>query len=83
MFDASHRLRAFSFGQDRYKRCYWALPHLGGMFVEGMESCELEDENITEAEREEKCPPPEVKVRDWMLEISKSFGGGGGEVLRK
>ena len=37
VFEASHSLRAFSFGQDRYKRRYWALPHLGGIFVEGSE----------------------------------------------
>lgn len=32
-------------GQDRYKRHYWVLPRCGGVFVEGMESDEGENQN--------------------------------------
>uniref|UniRef100_A0A8C5MCH0 Bromodomain adjacent to zinc finger domain 2A n=1 Tax=Leptobrachium leishanense TaxID=445787 RepID=A0A8C5MCH0_9ANUR len=32
---SSQRLRCVSLGQDRYRRFYWMLPHLGGFFVEG------------------------------------------------
>lgn len=30
-------LRAVSLGQDRYRRRYWVLPYLAGIFVEGTE----------------------------------------------
>ncbi|KAG8585679.1 hypothetical protein GDO81_005109 [Engystomops pustulosus] len=32
----SQRLRCMSLGQDRYRRFYWMLPHIGGIFVEGL-----------------------------------------------
>lgn len=28
------------YGQDRYRRRYWVLPHCGGVFIEAMESGE-------------------------------------------
>nr|DBA32883.1 TPA: hypothetical protein GDO54_000636 [Pyxicephalus adspersus] len=31
----SQRLRCATLGQDRYRRFYWMLPHIGGIFVEG------------------------------------------------
>ena len=40
VFAASHRLRGLSFGQDRYRRRYWALPHCGGVYLEALESAE-------------------------------------------
>ncbi|KAG2467559.1 BAZ2A protein, partial [Polypterus senegalus] len=33
----SQTLRALSLGQDRYRRRYWVLPHVGGVLVEGSE----------------------------------------------
>ena len=53
--DASHSLRAVAFGQDRFKRRYWALPRLGGIFIEGMESGETQEENELEDEREQEA----------------------------
>ena len=41
VFDASHKVRAIILGQDRYKRTYWVLPCAGGIYVEGMESGEI------------------------------------------
>ncbi|MEE6471589.1 hypothetical protein FKM82_009305 [Ascaphus truei] len=35
LLHSSQRLRSVSLGQDRYRRRYWMLPHLGGIFVEG------------------------------------------------
>src|SRR4051812_11629044 len=32
------RVRASPFGQDRYNRYFWILPHHSGIFVEGVES---------------------------------------------
>uniref|UniRef100_A0A8C2SY60 Bromodomain adjacent to zinc finger domain 2A n=1 Tax=Coturnix japonica TaxID=93934 RepID=A0A8C2SY60_COTJA len=36
LLHSSQTLRAASLGQDRYRRRYWVLPHLGGIFVEGV-----------------------------------------------
>jgi hypothetical protein len=43
MEDLAHTnncLRVTDLGQDRYRRRYWHFAHAGGLFVEGMESCE-------------------------------------------
>ena len=45
MFEASHKLRGTSFGQDRYRRRYWALPHCGGVYLEGLESAERDHDS--------------------------------------
>ncbi|KAJ8397025.1 hypothetical protein AAFF_G00010790 [Aldrovandia affinis] len=37
LLQCSHTMRAVSLGQDRYRRRYWILPHLGGVLVEGAE----------------------------------------------
>uniref|UniRef100_A0A3P8PRB4 Bromodomain adjacent to zinc finger domain 2B n=1 Tax=Astatotilapia calliptera TaxID=8154 RepID=A0A3P8PRB4_ASTCA len=44
LFDSSHLLRSVMIGQDRYKRRYWVLPQCSGIFVEGTESSEGEEE---------------------------------------
>uniref|UniRef100_I3KK72 Bromodomain adjacent to zinc finger domain, 2A n=1 Tax=Oreochromis niloticus TaxID=8128 RepID=I3KK72_ORENI len=48
LLQSSHSMRAILLGQDRYRRRYLALPHLGGVLVEGPEEllskseCKLE-----------------------------------------
>uniref|UniRef100_A0A672JHP0 Bromodomain adjacent to zinc finger domain, 2A n=1 Tax=Salarias fasciatus TaxID=181472 RepID=A0A672JHP0_SALFA len=37
LLQSSHSMRAILLGQDRYRRRYMALPHLGGVLVEGPE----------------------------------------------
>ncbi|XP_041860013.1 bromodomain adjacent to zinc finger domain protein 2A isoform X2 [Melanotaenia boesemani] len=37
LLQSSHSMRAVMLGQDRYRRRYLALPHLGGVLVEGPE----------------------------------------------
>ncbi|CAJ1084829.1 bromodomain adjacent to zinc finger domain protein 2A isoform X1 [Xyrichtys novacula] len=37
LLQSSHSMRAVLLGQDRYRRRYLALPHLGGVLVEGPE----------------------------------------------
>ncbi|ELV12052.1 Bromodomain adjacent to zinc finger domain protein 2A [Tupaia chinensis] len=37
LLHSSQLLRAVSLGQDRYRRRYWVLPYLAGIFVEGTE----------------------------------------------
>ena len=36
IYSLSRKMRAFSFGCDRFTRGYWNLPTLGGMYVEGV-----------------------------------------------
>ncbi|XP_074082457.1 bromodomain adjacent to zinc finger domain protein 2A isoform X2 [Macrotis lagotis] len=44
LLHSSQMLRAVSLGQDRYRRRYWVLPYLSGIFVEGSEEATvLED----------------------------------------
>uniref|UniRef100_A0A3P8QSI8 Bromodomain adjacent to zinc finger domain, 2Ba n=1 Tax=Astatotilapia calliptera TaxID=8154 RepID=A0A3P8QSI8_ASTCA len=40
LYEISHSLRSMMYGQDRYRRRYWVLPHCGGVFIEAMESGE-------------------------------------------
>uniref|UniRef100_A0A8C6SPW4 Bromodomain adjacent to zinc finger domain, 2Ba n=1 Tax=Neogobius melanostomus TaxID=47308 RepID=A0A8C6SPW4_9GOBI len=61
LFEISHSLRSMMYGQDRYRRRYWVLPHCGGVFIEGMESGEEEIKRKRAAE--------EVKVKDEPQEI--------------
>lgn len=44
--EVSVRVRASPFGQDRYNRYYWILPHHSGVFVEGVESGAVENPAI-------------------------------------
>ncbi|XP_021561857.1 bromodomain adjacent to zinc finger domain protein 2A [Carlito syrichta] len=37
LLHSTQMLRAVSLGQDRYRRRYWVLPYLAGIFVEGTE----------------------------------------------
>uniref|UniRef100_A0A8C7FWS0 Bromodomain adjacent to zinc finger domain, 2A n=1 Tax=Oncorhynchus kisutch TaxID=8019 RepID=A0A8C7FWS0_ONCKI len=43
LLQSSHSLRAVSLGQDRFRRRYWVLPHLGGVLVEGPEEILVEE----------------------------------------
>ncbi|XP_044539348.1 bromodomain adjacent to zinc finger domain protein 2A-like, partial [Gracilinanus agilis] len=51
LLHSSQMLRAVSLGQDRYRRRYWVLPYLSGIFVEGAEeAAALEDATKQEAD---------------------------------
>uniref|UniRef100_H3BH80 Bromodomain adjacent to zinc finger domain 2A n=1 Tax=Latimeria chalumnae TaxID=7897 RepID=H3BH80_LATCH len=54
LLHASQTLRALSLGQDRYKRRYWVLPHLGGIFVEGSEGVPAAEDFMKEREESMK-----------------------------
>ncbi|MEJ1277315.1 bromodomain adjacent to zinc finger domain 2A [Cricetulus griseus] len=63
LLHSSQMLRAVSLGQDRYKRHYWVLPCLAGIFVEGSEESivtedgmKQEAEYLTEAVTSTPCP---------------------------
>ncbi|XP_035814435.2 bromodomain adjacent to zinc finger domain protein 2A isoform X1 [Amphiprion ocellaris] len=49
LLQSSHSMRATLLGQDRYRRRYLALPHLGGVLVEGPEEL-LTSEDVLVAE---------------------------------
>uniref|UniRef100_A0A674ETP5 Bromodomain adjacent to zinc finger domain, 2A n=1 Tax=Salmo trutta TaxID=8032 RepID=A0A674ETP5_SALTR len=53
LLQSSHSLRAVSLGQDRFRRRYWLLPHLGGVLVEGPEEIL--------GELQSNCPQPSAK----------------------
>lgn len=46
LLHSSQMLRAFSLGQDRYRRSYWVLPYLAGIFVEGTEGTLVPEDMI-------------------------------------
>ncbi|KAM6039080.1 LOW QUALITY PROTEIN: bromodomain adjacent to zinc finger domain protein 2A [Chlamydotis macqueenii] len=60
LLHSSQTLRAASLGQDRYRRRYWVLPHLGGIFVEGAEAAEPAPQEPPE----EKASPPVAPVKE-------------------
>uniref|UniRef100_A0A8C4P0Q1 Bromodomain adjacent to zinc finger domain, 2A n=1 Tax=Dicentrarchus labrax TaxID=13489 RepID=A0A8C4P0Q1_DICLA len=65
LLQSSHSMRATLLGQDRYRRRYLALPHLGGVLVEGPEEL-LTEVPVTFLKKEPKVeetpmpttPPP-------------------------
>uniref|UniRef100_A0A8C5PTC2 Bromodomain adjacent to zinc finger domain 2B n=1 Tax=Leptobrachium leishanense TaxID=445787 RepID=A0A8C5PTC2_9ANUR len=67
LFESSHSLRSMMFGQDRYRRRYWILPHCGGIFVEGMESGEGPEEMAKEREKQWKTE--NIQVKEEAFEI--------------
>ncbi|XP_065510284.1 bromodomain adjacent to zinc finger domain protein 2A [Caloenas nicobarica] len=60
LLHSSQTLRAAVLGQDRYRRRYWVLPHLGGIFVEGAEEAEPEPPGPPE----EKATPQLCPVKE-------------------
>ncbi|XP_038558135.1 bromodomain adjacent to zinc finger domain protein 2B isoform X4 [Micropterus salmoides] len=68
LFEISHSLRSMMYGQDRYRRRYWVLPHCGGVFIEAMESGEAPEELEEERQRRRRAAE-EVKVKDEPQEI--------------
>lgn len=81
LFEASHSLRSMMYGQDRYRRRYWVLPHCGGVFIEAMESGEAAGELEKERERR-RTAAGEVHIKEEPQEeeVQKEKPGGlGGE----
>ena len=64
-----HVMRATTFGEDRYKRRYWVLPHAGGIYVESLESGELREDKDGDVKTEIKVEvKSEVKSEVTMEE---------------
>ncbi|XP_008102188.3 bromodomain adjacent to zinc finger domain protein 2A isoform X1 [Anolis carolinensis] len=57
LLSAAQLLRASQLGQDRYRRRYWVLPHLGGIFIEG---CEASTADVPE-------PPKNTLEKEMVL----------------
>ncbi|XP_029313194.1 bromodomain adjacent to zinc finger domain protein 2B isoform X4 [Cottoperca gobio] len=68
LFEISHSLRSMMYGQDRYRRRYWVLPHCGGVFIEAMESGEAPEEMEEERQRKRRAAE-EVMVKEEPQEI--------------
>ncbi|XP_031797015.1 bromodomain adjacent to zinc finger domain protein 2A isoform X2 [Sarcophilus harrisii] len=63
LLQSSQMLRAVSLGQDRYKRRYWVLPYLSGIFVEGAEeTTALEDVIKQEADSSKGVAVPAPSI---------------------
>uniref|UniRef100_A0AAQ5Z1U9 Bromodomain adjacent to zinc finger domain, 2Ba n=1 Tax=Amphiprion ocellaris TaxID=80972 RepID=A0AAQ5Z1U9_AMPOC len=69
LFEISHSLRSMMYGQDRYRRRYWVLPHCGGVFIEAMESGEGTPEELEEERQRRRRAAEEVKVKEEPQEI--------------
>lgn len=61
LLQSSHSLRAVSLGQDRFRRRYWLLPHLGGVLVEGPEEILGESQS--------NCPQPSASQQKKIFRI--------------
>ncbi|XP_034550685.1 bromodomain adjacent to zinc finger domain protein 2A isoform X2 [Notolabrus celidotus] len=66
LLQSSHSMRAVLLGQDRYRRRYLALPHLGGVLVEGPEEL-LTSEDVLVAEVPVTFLKKELKVEETAL----------------
>ncbi|XP_069735525.1 bromodomain adjacent to zinc finger domain protein 2A-like [Phaenicophaeus curvirostris] len=64
LLHSSQTLRAASLGQDRYRRRYWVLPHLGGIFVEGTEAAEPSPQELPEEKASPHIPPVKEELMD-------------------
>ncbi|XP_030052560.1 bromodomain adjacent to zinc finger domain protein 2A [Microcaecilia unicolor] len=53
LLHASQALRTVILGQDRFRRRYWVLPRLGGIFVEGSDSSPVLPENAASEKMED------------------------------
>uniref|UniRef100_A0A8D0A7L2 Bromodomain adjacent to zinc finger domain 2B n=1 Tax=Sander lucioperca TaxID=283035 RepID=A0A8D0A7L2_SANLU len=69
LFEISHSLRSMMYGQDRYRRRYWVLPHCGGVFIEAMESGEGTPEELEEERQRRRRAAEEVQVKEEPQEI--------------
>uniref|UniRef100_A0A7N8X7D2 Bromodomain adjacent to zinc finger domain, 2Ba n=1 Tax=Mastacembelus armatus TaxID=205130 RepID=A0A7N8X7D2_9TELE len=69
LFEISHSLRSMMYGQDRYRRRYWVLPHCGGVFIEAMESGEGTPEELEEERQRRRKAAEEVRVKEEPQEI--------------
>ncbi|XP_020496469.2 bromodomain adjacent to zinc finger domain protein 2A [Labrus bergylta] len=66
LLQSSHSMRAVLLGQDRYRRRYLALPHLGGVLVEGPEEL-LTSEDVLIAEVPVTFLKKEPKVEETTM----------------
>ncbi|XP_028290640.1 bromodomain adjacent to zinc finger domain protein 2B-like isoform X12 [Gouania willdenowi] len=68
LFEISHSLHSMMYGQDRYRRRYWVLPHCGGVFIEAMESGEAPEE-LEEEQQRKRRKMEEVIVKEEPQEM--------------
>ncbi|XP_076022288.1 bromodomain adjacent to zinc finger domain protein 2A [Genypterus blacodes] len=71
LLQSTHSMRATLLGQDRFRRRYLALPHLGGILVEGPEEL-LASEDVLVAEVPVTFLKKECKVEESPIPIPSS-----------
>ncbi|XP_042638787.1 bromodomain adjacent to zinc finger domain protein 2A [Orycteropus afer afer] len=79
LLHSSQMLRAVSLGQDRYRRRYWVLPYLAGIFVEGTEGSLVPKDVIKQETNSLKvaahpAPNPALFVKKELADSSTSAG---------
>ncbi|XP_076967178.1 bromodomain adjacent to zinc finger domain protein 2A isoform X3 [Tamandua tetradactyla] len=75
LLHSSHMLRAVSMGQDRYRRRYWVLPYLAGIFVEGTEESLVPEDMIKQETHSLKVaahPAPSPALLSGKRELTDS-----------
>ncbi|XP_061760562.1 bromodomain adjacent to zinc finger domain protein 2A isoform X2 [Nerophis ophidion] len=76
LLQSSHSMRSVMLGQDRYRRRYLALPHLGGVLVEGPEELltsgdvVIAEVPVTFLKKEAETEEMPVKAEDTPMETT-------------
>ncbi|XP_032204559.1 bromodomain adjacent to zinc finger domain protein 2A isoform X4 [Mustela erminea] len=76
LLHSSQMLRAVSLGQDRYRRRYWVLPYLAGIFVEGAEES-LVPEDVIKQETDSLKVAAHPAPSPAPFSLKKELGGSG------
>ncbi|KAM4702042.1 bromodomain adjacent to zinc finger domain protein 2A [Discoglossus pictus] len=78
LISSAQRLRCVCLGQDRYRRFYWMVPHLGGIFVEGAPSSTEQISELSQAESAQilsvKTDEPEISDDNAIITPIRSRG---------
>ncbi|XP_054299622.2 bromodomain adjacent to zinc finger domain protein 2A isoform X8 [Pongo pygmaeus] len=74
LLQSSQMLRAVSLGQDRYRRRYWVLPYLAGIFVEGTEG-NLVPEDVIKKETDSLKVAAHVSLNPALFSMKMELAG--------
>ncbi|XP_074258854.1 bromodomain adjacent to zinc finger domain protein 2A isoform X2 [Saimiri boliviensis] len=74
LLHSSQMLRAVSLGQDRYRRRYWILPYLAGIFVEGTEG-NLVPEDVIKKETDSLKVAAHASLNPALFSVKMELAG--------
>uniref|UniRef100_A0A2K6MAD9 Bromodomain adjacent to zinc finger domain protein 2A n=1 Tax=Rhinopithecus bieti TaxID=61621 RepID=A0A2K6MAD9_RHIBE len=74
LLHSSQMLRAVSLGQDRYRRRYWVLPYLAGIFVEGTEG-NLVPEDVIKKETDSLKVAAHTSLNSALFSVKMELAG--------